>query len=402
MNILFIDQFSQPGGAQQCLSELLPEVQSLGWNPLLMVPGDGELVRRCRESGIRVASLPLGVYASGRKTPSDMLHFAFALPRVRSAIRAFIAEHRIDLIFVNGPRALPAVTGRGVPVIFHAHSPVAGRVPRFVAERSVRNAGATVIAVSDFVASRYPGARVIYNGVPDYMGSRRPFGAGAPRIGIVGRIAPEKGHLDFVQIAHAMKGQESNPRFFVYGEPLFSGAGFEREVRAAADGAPIEFCGWKNDAGAVMRALDILMVPSNPSEAATRVVMEAFSAGTPVVAYRSGGIPELIDDGRTGLLVEWPDRDLLRHRILSLLANPGSMKQLSAAGRGEWNRRFRIRRFQMAVCDVIGEVMCNAASGRSPANTTQQSPGNHARMRGETFDREFRFERKVTETHRNI
>ncbi len=83
-------------------------------------------------------------------------------------------------MYVNGPRVLPAVEGAvkdtGCPVVFHAHSPVAGNWPRKIAERSVRRMGAPVIAVSKFVAGRYPGARVIYNGVPDF-GGQRGFGA---------------------------------------------------------------------------------------------------------------------------------------------------------------------------------------------------------------------------------
>ena len=369
MNILFVDQFSQPGGAQQCLMELLPEVQARSWNPFLLAPGHGELVSRCREFGIPVDALPLGAYSGGGKTAFDALRFAREVPRVRSTIRRAVAKHRIDLVFVNGPRALPAAGGTGLPVIFHAHSPVAGRLPRIVAERSVRSMRATVIAVSKFVAQRYPGARTIYNGVPDYGGSGRSLGGLASRIGIAGRIAPEKGHLDFVHMAHAIAGHNDgrSARFLVYGDRLFSAARYDQAVRAAAAGAPIEFCGWKNDIGAVMRDLDVLVVPSDPSEAATRVIMEAFSAGTPVVAYRCGGIPELVQDGRTGLLAEWPDREALTRKVLSLIADPAKMEQLSAAGRREWDQRFRIRRFQTSVCDVMKDVAACAIS-RPPSS----------------------------------
>jgi glycosyltransferase involved in cell wall biosynthesis len=236
-------------------------------------------------------------------------------------------------------------------------------LPRKIAELSVRRTGATVIAVSEFVARRYPKSRVIYNGVPDYGCSRRRFGERPPRVGIVGRIAPEKGHLDFVRVALAISRVARDARFFVYGERLFSEARYDSDVRAAARNAPVEFCGWKKDVGQVMRELDILVVPSGPSEAATRVIMEAFSAGTPVVAYRCGGIPELVDNGRTGILVDWPDVGLLAGRILSLLADRALMERLSIAGRREWDRRFRIGMFRTSVCDL----MRDAAALRSSA-----------------------------------
>ncbi len=90
MNILFVDQFSEPGGAQLCLMDLLPEVRARGWNAHLMAPGEGELVRWCREFGIPVHSLPIGTYANGRKTALDLVRFAYDVPRMRSAIRAAV------------------------------------------------------------------------------------------------------------------------------------------------------------------------------------------------------------------------------------------------------------------------------------------------------------------------
>ena len=368
MNVLFVDQFTQPGGAQQCLMDLLPEVQARGWNARVIAPGDGELALFCHEFGIPVHTLPLGAYTNGRKTVPDMLRFTLEVPRMRRAIGRVIAEHRVDLVCVNGPRALPAACGAGRPVIFHAHSPIAGKLPRMIAERSVRQMGATVIAVSEFVARRYPESRVIYNGVPDYSGFRRPFEGRAPRVGIVGRIAREKGHLDFVRVAHRVARASLDARFLVYGERLFSEARYDGEVRDAAKNAPVEFCGWKQDVGKVMRELDILVVPSDPSEAATRVIMEAFSAGTPVVAYRCGGIPELVEDGRTGVLVDWPEVELLAQGIISLISDPARMERLSLEGRGEWDRRFRIGRFRTSVCDVMNDVAGQTSADRSTAS----------------------------------
>ncbi len=186
MNILFVDQFSEPGGAQLCLMDLLPEVRARGWNALLAAPGEGELVRCYREFGIPIQPLPIGTYANGGKTPVDLVRFAYDVPRMRAAIRGAIARHGIDVVYVNGPRVLVAVEGavRGLacPVIFHAHSPVAGNWPRKIAEGSVRRMSAHVIAVSKFVALRYPGGRVIYNGVPDFeqCRMRRAFRGASP------------------------------------------------------------------------------------------------------------------------------------------------------------------------------------------------------------------------------
>ena len=73
MNILFIDQFSDPGGAQLCLIDLMPEIKRRGWNPQIMAPGSGELLKwSCRE-GIPTHALPLRRYSNGRKAVVDFL-----------------------------------------------------------------------------------------------------------------------------------------------------------------------------------------------------------------------------------------------------------------------------------------------------------------------------------------
>jgi glycosyltransferase involved in cell wall biosynthesis len=356
MNILFVDQFSEPGGAQLCLMDLLPAVMARGWNARLLVPGAGALAAWCERAGIPVHPMRPSGYANGPKSALDVLRFGVHTPRTRRAIREIVARHAIDLVYVNGPRVLAAAVRPGCPVVFQAHSVVAGRFSQRVTEISARRAGATVIAVSEFVARHFPGAVIAYNGVPDFGGAGRTFAARPARIGIVGRIAPEKGHLDFVQSARAVAMENPEARFPVYGERLFSDASYDRKVRAAAQGLPIEFCGWSKDVGAAMRDLDILVVPSGPKEAATRVIMEAFSAGTPVVAYRAGGIPELVEDGRTGILVERDDIAGLTRAIISLLRDPRRMEALSAAGRCEWHRRFRIETFRERVCEVIEAI----------------------------------------------
>ena len=138
---------------------------------------------------------------------------------------------------------------------------------------------------------------MVYNGV-------REFAPRVPgdtfRIGMIGRIAPQKGQAEFVRAARGLRGC----RFAICGAPLFGDASYLEEVRALAEGLPIEFLDWQPDAGAVLSQLDLLVAPSTVPEAAPRVILEAFSAGVPVLASATGGIPELIEHNRTGFLIE--------------------------------------------------------------------------------------------------
>jgi glycosyltransferase involved in cell wall biosynthesis len=359
LTILFLDQFSEPGGAQKCLQDLMPEIIRRGWKPRLMVPGSGEMVRWSGKAGIPVDSLPLRTYSNGKKTALDLLRFTIDTPRIAAAVRRLVRRERIDMVYVNGPRVLPAVLGLSCPIVFHAHSHIPAWYGRKITAHSLRAADAAIIAISRHVAEGYSRdlrqqtMRVIYNGVADLGGPARQFDRHPVRIGIIGRIAPEKGQMDFVRAAKQISDNDSAAEFFVFGERMFADAGYDAQVRAAARNAPVTFCGWTDDVGEALRNLDILAVPSGPHEAATRVIIEAFSAGTPVVAYRSGGIPELVEHGRTGLLTDSPDFTSLARSIKSLMGDPDRMERLAAAGRSEWHQRFRIEQFQTNICDLL-------------------------------------------------
>jgi len=292
-------------------------------------------------------------------------------------VRQTVRRKRVDLVYVNGPRALPAVLGVACPVVFHAHSRIRGWRERHLVRWILRSANATIIAASGYVAAGLESQKVIYNGVADLGEGSRTFERRAARVGIVGRIAPEKGHLDFVRAARTLKESGSDAEFFVYGERLFARHTYEAQVRSEAGNA-VTFRGWTNDVGHALRNLEMLAVPSGTDEAATRVIMEAFSAGTPVVAYRSGGIPELVEHGRTGLLTS---AGSLCQTVDGLLRDRERMHLFSAAGRREWEQRFRVGQFRSRVCDLLERCAQNASGLRHEAWAQAPSDGETAASR---------------------
>jgi hypothetical protein len=113
MKILFLDQYSDLGGAQLCLLDLMPAVAWAGWQARVAVPGNGPLAGRLRELGVAVDRLPLGSYRSHKKSAWDIARFAAATPRLVIAIRRLVKQFQPDLIYVNGPRLLPAARPAG-------------------------------------------------------------------------------------------------------------------------------------------------------------------------------------------------------------------------------------------------------------------------------------------------
>jgi glycosyltransferase involved in cell wall biosynthesis len=359
--LLILDQFCQLGGAQRCLLDLLPAFVEAGYVTHLAVPGDGPFPDAARSCGAMVHSIPCGAYASGQKSWTDAARFTVDLPRQALRIASLVSKHRIDLIYVNGPRLLPATAlgARGRPVVFHAHSIVAQESVARLTRWALRSLNANVIAACRFVlepleaAARNSKSRVICNGVSPTVCARRRHNNGDPwRVGVIGRIAPEKGQLEFIQAARLLR-QQHDCEFVVCGDPLFSSREYSRRVRVEAAGMPIEFTGWRDDIRDVLSALDVVVIPSAHVDATPRVILEAFSAGVPVVAFRSGGIPEIIEDGVTGLLSA-PNAQDLAFRLSELFRGGSTaLDALSTRAQAAFASRFSLERYRSEVLDAV-------------------------------------------------
>ncbi|HTS64984.1 MAG TPA: glycosyltransferase family 4 protein [Candidatus Acidoferrales bacterium] len=358
MKLLLLDQFSDLGGAQQVLLELLPAFQARGWQALVGLPGDGELVRCVRALGVETESIDCGPYASGRKSAADVARFAVDTPQLARQIRRLASD--ADLVYVNGPRLLPAAALAGVDrrVVFHAHSYVAPGAIRRLAGAALRRMRGRVIAACAFVGEPWKGlapVTVIYNGVSGPAAPLDRAPAASPRIGCLGRIAPEKGQMDFVAAAAIIHRAVPGAHFVVYGAPLFNqNAAYESAVRQAAAKLPIEFAGWTGDVYDAMAGLNLLLVPSSPIEATTRVILEAFAAGLPVVAFRSGGIPEVIDHGVNGILAGSTEE--MARESVRLLTAPEIRLAISRAARETWQRRFTLTRFHDEIARTLSSI----------------------------------------------
>ncbi len=367
MNLLFLDQFSDLGGAQRNLLELLPAVRTAGWHALIGLPGEGELFDRVRALGFDAERIECGPYGSGWKSAADLGRFLAGTPRLAGQIRRMAKKVDADLVYLNGPRLLPAAALGGFrrPVLFHSHSYLDPGAVRSLAGLALRRLDAWLVGQCEFVAApwrafvRAERVSVIYNGVagPPRALSRSPVGAA--RVGCIGRIAPEKGQREFVAAAKHIHQSLPDCRFTIYGAPLFGESEAERytaQVRADAEGLPLEFAGWVDDIYGCLAQLDLLLVPSAGHEATTRVILEAFAAGVPVIAFPSGGIPEVVEDGVTGLLANSPEE--MAHRAIHLLmGDPCRLISIAQAARESWARRFTLERYHQEILRAI-EASC--------------------------------------------
>ncbi len=359
MNVLFLDQFGELGGAQRCLLDLLPAMAGGGWSAHVAAPGHGELAARATALHATADRIQCGPYSSGHKTAGDMARFALETPRLAREIRSLIRRYDADLVYVNGPRLAPAAAlaaRKGPPILFHAHSLLDG-YPLRLAGWSLHLARAAVVAACRFVArplepyaihAGQSRVQVVYNGVRQ-NGSPRRNGS-AVRIGVIGRISPEKGQAEFLRAARLLYPDLPHGTVLICGGPVFSNAAalrYSAELESLAKGLPVEFTGWQENIDSVLSTLDLLVVPSTPVDATPRVILEAFAAGVPVIAFASGGIPEIVEHNVTGFLVEPRSHEALAAAMRHwLLREPHRLREVAACARAKAGSEFSLERYR--------------------------------------------------------
>ena len=176
-----------------------------------------------------------------------------------------------------------------------------------------------------------------------------------PVIAVIANLRPEKGHKILLRAVPAVLQKYPRAHF------VFAGPGpLESELRAhvAANDLSnnISFLGDCDAIPELLAALDIVVLPST-SESFPNVVLEAMSAGRPVITSAVGGCTELIDHDRTGLLFPSGDSNTLAQRILRLLGDPLLSARLATAGRGRAEREFNFARAVKNLEDVYDELL---------------------------------------------
>jgi glycosyltransferase involved in cell wall biosynthesis len=357
-SILCLEQFSNLGGGQLALADLLPVFRDRGATVRVALPGDGPLAAKLRELHFSLDTLSLSRYSNGHKTLLDAARYSLELPLLARAIQRLLVAHQIDLLYVNGPRLLPAASlaarQKSVPLLFHCHNRITQPAAAFVAGRALRLSRARVLACSHFAAEPLQphvdtnSLSILYNGVAPLAAPSKSPSRNPRRIGVIGRIDPEKGQLAFIHAAHSLLRQFPDCTFSIVGAPSFSNNNYFDEVVRAAAGLPITFAGWRNDIANVFADLDLLVVPSTPLDAAPRVILEAFAARVPVVAFASGGIPEIIEDNVNGFLAP-PDG--LAARIAAVLAM--DLCNVVEQAYKSWQTNYTLEAYRRRVADLL-------------------------------------------------
>jgi glycosyltransferase involved in cell wall biosynthesis len=198
---------------------------------------------------------------------------------------------------------------------------------------------------------------------------------GAPLVGNVAALVPHKGQRYLVEAAALVVRRMPDARFLIVGDGELR-ATLEQAVRREQLEKHVIFTGFRPDVLSLIKGFD-LFVMSSVTEGLGTSLLDAMAASRAVVATRTGGIPEVVVDGETGLLVPPRDAHALAEAIIRLLGDESLRAAFGRAGRQRVERRFSADRMVAATLAVYESL-----AGRSPgADTPGRPPAGRTRTR---------------------
>jgi len=326
-NILHLIDTTGPGGAETVFVKLLGGLDRRKFSHIVVLRGEGWVADQVRELGIE----PIIIDSKGS------FNIRYVLTLVRLARSHGVKLIHSHLLGSNVYGAITALLCR-TPLVatFHGNVDVSAR-ERFVAAKFwLINIGASAIVcvsrrlMTDLSARGTLSSqklRLIYNGVdadnfprPGPVGLREELSL-APEARVIlsiGNIRPAKGYGDLIKAAALLVRKEPSYQFVIVGhpkEPLASQL-LEQARQLEVEGN-VHFLGFRANVGELLSQADIFLLPSI-SEGFSISTVEAMMAGVPVLATRSGGPEEILENDISGLLVPVADPQAIMDSILRL------------------------------------------------------------------------------------
>ncbi len=394
------------GGSAEHLLQLATSLPADRFETTIALSGGGPL-----DEEIRATGLPVLDYAPShgeghfkQASPDGPVELVRQFLRLRSAMR----RERYDVVHthtsVAGAMGRVAAWSAGIPVRVHMLHAYAGHdgVPqpkrslyrlverllglvtshyvagsRFIRDVGVRHRlfGREDVTVIPYSSRMTAGDATEAERVRLRAGLGLP--AGAPLVALVGRIEDQKGADLLVRAVPAVVAQVRDAHVLVVGEGTRRA---EAEALAVELGVAdrVHFLGWRHDLADLMRAVDVLALPSR-WEAFGIVNLEAMAAAKPVVGFAVEGIPEVVIHGETGLLSPAGAVDDLAQDLVRVLTDPALAVRLGAAGRRRFAEQFTPERMVRAHVELYERLLARRRSRLSRLRRRLPRAGRRAR-----------------------
>jgi glycosyltransferase involved in cell wall biosynthesis len=361
-NVLQFTTNSAIGGAESLVLSFLEKASRDKYNlHLSSLLSRGPLLEEAARSGIPTLELD-----------ADRRGYLAAFWR----LRRFMAERRIHLVHLCGLKAelLGRLAARltGVPVVIsgvwgintwrNRYQHWLDRSTSSLTDLYIANSEAARQEVIQRVGIPADKVIVIHNGIAFEQYNSR-FDAGekygldgaGPVVGTLAGLLPLKGHGDIIEAVPVIAARFPDVRFLFIGRDYMRGR-LQRLVGERGLERYVTFTDFCPDVRPLLAVCDLFLLPST-SESAPVSILEAMAMRLPVVATRVGGVPELVLDGETGLLIPPRDPQALAEAVISLLENPARAGEMGRAGRRRVEQFFTLERMVAGIEEVYDRLL---------------------------------------------
>ena len=382
--ILYLNPSSQLGGAEKSLLDLLGHLNKERYYPIISCPGEGKFVEELRKIGVEIVVIPYDrriLNLSRSENSHHLLTLAQSFWWLKPTIlglRKLVKDEAVDLIVTNGIKChfigsfLSLITN--VRLIWH----VRDFIDTLWLQWMIRSMGHVfpdkIITNSHAVRnifSRNGKTQTVYNGIdlslfdPGTDGERvrtmLNISKETKLIGTVGHLAPLKGYEELMEAMGKVVREGFDVKLVVVGDAIYPHSQrYKRKLLSLVESNGLNdrviFAGHREDIPELLASFDIFVLPSQ-SEGFGRVNLEAMAMGKPVISTNVGGIPEVVVDGVTGILVPPDDPNALSRALMKLLDDPSQRESMGREGRKRVEERFtlqgHVQRIQLIYRDVL-------------------------------------------------
>lgn len=387
-NILYISHSGNLYGAERSLMLLLKGLDKDKFRPIVALPANGPFKQELDTLSIPVEIIPsLTAWLTKRKGIQRAFHHIAVIPFILFSVwklRRIIDRYHIHLIHTNTLAIIDGgLIGRfmRIPHIWHAREILDHQSPHnflfgpCTALSIVLGLSQRVICISKAVANCFYRCKnvtnvvVVYNAVlPETYSASNVRNAFRRELNVadnawlvaqIGNLTPVKGCKDFVQAAAQVHQIMPEVVFLLIGGTPYPY--YKQEIVNLIARHKLEdhfiLVGFRQDISDIFPAIDLLVLPSH-YEPFGRVLIEAMSASKPVIGTAVGGIPEIIVDGVTGILVSPRSPDELAQAIIAILRNPDMARQMGQAGHQRVQTLFGLERHVNEIEKIYEELRC--------------------------------------------
>ena len=358
MKILLISHSPNLYGAERCFLDLAEGLARTGQDFSVLCPAPGPLSQRLRALKIPVFYMPFPGIGTG--SLKEILRFILLFFPAVIRLSRWMRKNRITIVYNNtinalfGPVAAKLI---GIPSVWHIHevkpgkavlTKMAGIVINVLSSNAIFNSYATMKA---FAMHPHASWYVFYNGIETRPCYEKSDFASNFVMAFAGQMAGHKKPERFLCAFSQVRKQTANIKGIMAGDgPMLPALrSLAQDLKIADD---IVFTGYLSDLQPFYANIDVLVLTSD-REAFGRVILEAMSYGRAVIASAVGGVPEVVEDGRTGYLVPAEDISAYARKILCLFENPELCRQMGENARRSVSERFGKSRYQEELIRIL-------------------------------------------------